>query len=152
MARIHRKEHVETGEIDHLLRMTDQTRENCNRQLEADNSPWRWRIGGYVDRKPQVKSLAPVLRLLDLEGFSDEMANQIIRYWRRKRTSTERETLDRLESEFKAFAGKYPRKTRKLIGRFIGSRMSAAFDAGLRAGLMAGIAKAEVSDDGDTDV
>ncbi len=98
-----------------------------------------------------LKSSVVIARLLKSDGFTDHVANQVLKYWRNAAGLTERQKrqMDGLQTELSDITGKLTAGERMVIGRFFGLRIKAAFDTGLRIGLMTSLhcKDIEVEDD-----
>lgn len=78
---------------------------------------------------------AVLARMLDSEGFSDHVANQVQGYWQRANTEKDVVEVERLRRGISHLTAAMSEADRKLLGQFIGLHMKMGFDAGLRMGL-----------------
>ena len=87
----------------------------------------------------QLRSSVIIARLLDSEGFTDYVANQIDRYWKHNAGLTERqkEKLKKVEKSISDFMADKSEGEKMVLGRFIGLHKKMAFDTGLKMGLAA---------------
>ena len=126
-----------TGEVKSLRRMDRVSAHFLNKERDDD---FKWQPG--LDNMesslpPGGKSITPLLRLLDTEGFSEHHVN-IIDRWMRKRKTSRRErsrALENLTKRFAEFMREQPRSVRKMVGRFMGAHHAQVFEAGLSIGL-----------------
>jgi hypothetical protein len=79
-----------------------------------------------------------IARLLGVEGYSDFVHNQVIRYWRRVvMDPRRRKSIDGKKAEFSELMKGLTERDRLLVGKFITLNGKMNFDTGLRIGLMA---------------
>ena len=80
-----------------------------------------------------------IARLLNSEGFTDYVANQIERYWKNSSGLTDRQKqkIRRLEKALSDFMRDKTEGEKAVIGKFIGLHKKMSFDTGLRMGLSA---------------
>lgn len=86
-----------------------------------------------------INSAVVIARLLACEGFTDHVANQVERYWRRSSGLTDRQErqIVKLDVAIAEIANKLDVKERLALGRFIGLHKKMSFDTGLRIGMTA---------------
>lgn len=91
-----------------------------------------------------INSAVVIARLLGCEGFTDHLANQIERYWRRSSGLTDRQErqIVKLDMAIAEIANKLDVKERLALGRFIGLHKKMSFDTGLRIGMTAFVQQA----------
>ena len=92
-----------------------------------------------VNQPHRLRSSVVIAKLLDSEGFTDYVANQIEQYWRHNAGLTERQQqqIVRLEKSLSDFMRDKTEGEKQVIGRFIGLHKKMSFDTGLRIGLTA---------------
>lgn len=85
-----------------------------------------------------LRSSVFIARLLDSEGFSDFVANQVERYW--KRSICDRRHLrkyGKLDKDITEMCKKLTEGEKTILGKFIALHKKMSFDTGLRIGLTA---------------
>jgi hypothetical protein len=93
-----------------------------------------------MSEREAPKSAVVIARLLSAQGFDNETANLVDRYYRKRLGLTARQlkSLDEKEAALKKIAAeKLDAGERMVLGRFVGLHKHMAFDAGLRIGLTA---------------
>src|SRR5882672_10840300 len=78
---------------------------------------------------------AVLARLLDSEGFSDHVANQVEGYWRRSNAQKDLAHIEYLKRGIAALAQKLTDDEKMIMGKFVSLHMRMGFDTGLRMGL-----------------
>jgi hypothetical protein len=78
---------------------------------------------------------AVLARLLDAEGFSDHVANQVEGYWRRSSAQKDLAHIEYLKRGIAALAQKLTDDEKMIMGKFVSLHMRMGFDTGLRMGL-----------------
>ncbi|MGH9968461.1 MAG: hypothetical protein ACREBG_11620, partial [Pyrinomonadaceae bacterium] len=94
--------------------------------------------GAGAEMRRAPNSACVIARLLNVEGFTDFVANGVEQYWRKKSGLTERQKrqIERLDKEVARIMASAAEGDRQIIGRFIGLHKKMSFDTGLRIGLM----------------
>ena len=89
-------------------------------------------------KRPQINSVVAIARLLDGDGFTEHVANQVRRYWNHcvAPTDRQRERWAKKEKTFKETVSPHLTDAQKTaLGEFITLQEKRSFDAGLRIGL-----------------
>src|SRR5580698_7123 len=86
-----------------------------------------------------INSSVVIARLLDSEGFTDYVANQVERYWRRNVAvlASDRRRMSSLDKSISDLCREMPAVDKKTLGNFVGLHKKMSFDVGLRIGLAA---------------
>lgn len=87
--------------------------------------------------KNVLNSAISIAKLLNTEGFTDFVANECERYYRRNSVLTDRQkkSLAQVERAFGEMAARLTDTDRIVLGKFIGFQKKLSFDTGLRIGL-----------------
>lgn len=89
----------------------------------------------FLKGKNGPATSAVLARMLDAEGFSDHVANQVQGYWQRANTDKDMAEVERLRLGISHLTREMSEADRKLLGQFIGLHLKMGFDSGLRMGL-----------------
>jgi len=83
----------------------------------------------------QLRSAVVIAKLLDTEGFSDHVANQVEKYWLHIVNSSARKKHRRLERNIGEMCKKLDDGEKLILGKFISMHKAMSFQTGLRIGL-----------------
>jgi hypothetical protein len=85
-----------------------------------------------------INSSVVIAKMLDSEGFSDHVANQVERYWMRNICNPRaRKKYRKLDADIAAMCSKLTDGEKYILGKFIALHKRMSFDTGLRIGLSA---------------
>ena len=122
-----------------VWRMSHEIAEVLNNELEeiGDRKRWMRGIGSKSDGRHKVRSLEPILRDLDIEGFDEHSVNTIENYLNQnvKEVVYKRSRYNRIKDTFVESTRSLPPKTREAIGKFMSQQCAHSFEAGLRLGI-----------------
>lgn len=130
----------DSGRVVNVRRMDHDVARLLNNDLQ-DGS--RWVAGLDPKRHDHFRTLEPLLRSLDLEGFDGYSIN-VVESWldqQLKSRAAARDQYHDTRRKFSAFMHNQPRAMRKLVGDFIRMQCGHNFEAGLRLGLTGQLAK-----------
>ena len=87
----------------------------------------------------KINSAVVIAKLLATEGFTDFVANEVEKYWRKKSGLTDRQqkSLQLLDIEFTDIMKSLTKAQCLVVGKFIGLHKKMSFDTGLKIGLQA---------------
>jgi hypothetical protein len=85
----------------------------------------------------RLKSAVVIAKLLDAEGFSDHVANQVEKYWLHVVNASARKKHRRLERNIAEMCKKFDDGEKLILGKFISMHKAMSFQTGLRIGLTA---------------
>jgi len=108
-------------------------------------------LSGTEKKTPEMRSLWPILRLLDTEGFTEYAAARIQRYHRKRVADQVRQmqSFERNKKRLSEVMRNLSPADRLVIGKFMSIKEAMAFDAGLRIGLTARVTLPEQPKEGE---
>lgn len=126
----------ETQEILKVRKMDREVAEILNEE-RMDGFVWKRGLTRKEGVGPRPKSIAPLLRFLDIEGFNEHTMNNINRFLAQeaKDLARGRERRKEAQSQWSAFMREQSPEIRKMAGRFISMECGNSFAQGIRVGL-----------------
>lgn len=136
------------GRVNKVRRMTDEVARALNSELDADE--WQWCKGLDDDSHQELRSVTPLLRSLDTEGFDEHSLNMITRYLRKKAKlqAKEQKSYDATLEQYRTFMRTQPPEVRQLVGRFMTEQCKRSFNTGLVLGLSGKATRDALDDEG----
>ena len=84
-----------------------------------------------------INSAVVIARLLSTEGFSERVANNVDKYFKKNSSLSYRQKrqLERLDKELSSMCMKLSEGEKQVLGKFIGLHKKMSFHVGLKIGL-----------------